>query len=78
MPLFFRINVVNAPIFPVQRCEGRHFSGSAPFIPLFFLFNKLLPLFLQFNAANVAFLRFNAVDAAIFPVKRNFFPVQRR
>ena len=40
-PLFFRFNAVNIAIFPVQRRQRCHFSGSTPVMPLLFQFNAI-------------------------------------
>ena len=40
-PVFFRLNAVNAAIFPVERGYRRYFSGLTPLTPLFSWLNAV-------------------------------------
>ena len=69
-PLFFRLNAVNAAIFPIERHEHRYSSGWTPLTPIILRLNAVNANFSGWTPLTPMFFRLNAVNAVTFPVER--------
>ena len=68
MPLFVRLNAVNAT-FPVERRYDHFFFVEKPLMTVFFRLLTVTLLFLRLNAVSATVFEINAGKIIISPVK---------
>ena len=66
MPLFVRLNAVNAASFPIERRYHHYFFGEKPLMTVFFRLLDVNLIFFRWKMVMPLYIRLNAVSSTVF------------